>query len=78
MGGHLDDAERCQTVPIVSISLGLDAIYLIGGRTKAQEPIPLLLRSGDVILQACQRSVHKLALTGTRTLQHGVRLCALM
>mmetsp|Transcript_39885 Transcript_39885/g.105373 ORF Transcript_39885/g.105373 Transcript_39885/m.105373 type:complete len:178 (-) Transcript_39885:207-740(-) len=51
MGGHLDDAERCQTVPIVSISLGLDAIYLIGGRTKAQEPIPLLLRSGDVILQ---------------------------
>ena len=35
MGGHLDDAEPCQTAPIVSLSLGLDAIYLIGGPTKA-------------------------------------------
>ena len=38
MGGHLDDAEPCQTAPIVSLSLGLDAIYLIGGRTKAEPP----------------------------------------
>lgn len=55
MGGHLDDAEPCQTAPIVSISIGLDAIYLLGGRTKATEPLPMLLRSGDVILQARAR-----------------------
>lgn len=60
MGGHLDDAEPCQSVPIVSISIGLDAIYLLGGSTKADEPIPLLLRSGDVILQGgeSRRFVH--------------------
>ena len=51
MGGHLDDAEPCQTAPIVSLSLGLDAIYLIGGRTKAEPPRAVWLRSGDVIIQ---------------------------
>ena len=39
MGGHLDDAEPCQSVPIVSISLGLEAIYLLGRETKA-DPNP--------------------------------------
>ena len=51
MGGHLDDAEPCQTAPIVSLSLGLDAIYLIGGPTKAEPPRAVWLRSGDVIIQ---------------------------
>lgn len=51
MGGHLDDAEPCQTAPIVSLSLGLDAIYLIGGHTKAEPPRAVWLRSGDVIIQ---------------------------
>ena len=50
MGGHLDDAEPCQTAPIVSLSLGLDAIYLIGGRTKA-EPPRAVAPLGDVIIQ---------------------------
>mmetsp|Transcript_21808 Transcript_21808/g.46081 ORF Transcript_21808/g.46081 Transcript_21808/m.46081 type:complete len:369 (-) Transcript_21808:137-1243(-) len=51
MGGHLDDAEACQDVPIVSISLGLPAVYLLGGETKATEPVPILLRTGDVVVQ---------------------------
>jgi alkylated DNA repair protein alkB homolog 1 len=60
MGGHLDDAEPCQSAPIVSISLGLEAIYLLGGSTKAVEPVPILVRSGDVILQGgeSRRFVH--------------------
>lgn len=51
MGGHRDDAEPCQSVPIVSISLGLDAVYLLGGPTKAVTPIAIRLRSGDVVVQ---------------------------
>lgn len=51
MGGHKDDAEPCQEVPIVSISLGLEAIYLLGGLTKAEAPCAMRLRSGDVIVQ---------------------------
>lgn len=38
MGGHRDDAEPCQEVPIVSLSLGLDCVYLLGGATKAEVP----------------------------------------
>ena len=51
MGGHRDDAEPCQDVPIVSISLGLDCVYLLGGETKATPPVAMRLRSGDVIVQ---------------------------
>jgi alkylated DNA repair protein alkB family protein 1 len=51
MGGHRDDAEPCQSAPIVSISLGLQAIYLLGGPTKTTSPVPMFLRSGDVIVQ---------------------------
>lgn len=51
MGGHRDDAEPCQSVPIVSISLGLDAVYLLGGPTKEAPPLAMRLRSGDVIVQ---------------------------
>ena len=51
MGGHRDDAEPDQTSPIVSISLGLDCVYLLGGETKDTPPIAMRLRSGDVIVQ---------------------------
>lgn len=51
MGGHKDDAEPNQSAPIVSISLGLDAIYLLGGETKETPPIAMRLHSGDVIVQ---------------------------
>jgi alkylated DNA repair protein alkB family protein 1 len=58
--GHLDDAERFLDAPIVSISLGLDCVFLIGGPTRDIAPTPLLLRSGDVVLMggASRRSYH--------------------
>lgn len=60
LGGHVDDMENDWTKPIVSISLGCDAIFLLGGETKAVDPLPLLLRSGDVVLMAgpCRRCFH--------------------
>jgi alkylated DNA repair protein alkB family protein 1 len=50
MGGHLDNAEYEMKKPIISISFGCDAIFLLGGETKSIEPIPMLLRSGDVMI----------------------------
>ena len=75
MGGHLDDAEPCQSAPIVSISLGLEAIYLLGGRTKADPAIAMLLRSGDVVVQGgCSRGfVHGVPRVLGGTLSQDVR-----
>ena len=32
LGGHLDDVEKDMSKPIVSFSLGCDAIFLLGGQ----------------------------------------------
>lgn len=49
MGGHLDNAEKSDK-PIVSISFGNSAIFLLGGEDRHSEPIPMLIRSGDVMI----------------------------
>lgn len=44
-----------------SISLGNAAVFLIGGLTRDIAPIPILLRSGDVVVMsgpACRRAYH--------------------
>ena len=38
--------------PIVSLNMGCSAIFLIGGRSKEDRPIPVLVRSGDVLVMA--------------------------
>ena len=50
MLAHVDDAELTRTPPIVSVSIGQPAIFLMGSRTKASEPTALWLRSGDVMV----------------------------
>lgn len=58
---HVDRSEVCATSPLVSISLGCAAVFLIGGLTRDVEPIPILLRSGDVVIMsgpACRRAYH--------------------
>jgi alkylated DNA repair protein alkB family protein 1 len=50
MGGHRDDLELALDKPIVSISLGLPAIFILGGPSKEQEPVlAILLRPGDAL-----------------------------
>ena len=60
MGGHKDDLEPDQTAPVISISMGADAIFLIGGESKETEPVPILVRSGTILIMAgaSRRSVH--------------------
>ncbi|KAL5717570.1 DNA-(apurinic or apyrimidinic site) lyase [Ranunculus cassubicifolius] len=54
LGGHLDDMEVDWSKPIVSISLGCKAIFLLGGKSREDLPIAMFLRSGDVVLMAGQ------------------------
>ncbi|KAI0792875.1 hypothetical protein C8Q75DRAFT_791959 [Abortiporus biennis] len=58
---HVDRSEVCATSPLVSISLGCAAVFLIGGHTRDVEPTPILLRSGDVVIMSgpqCRRVYH--------------------
>ena len=49
---HTDHSERNLSAPLISISLGLSAVFLIGGPSLAESPTPILLRSGDVLVMA--------------------------
>ncbi|KAG6832365.1 hypothetical protein H0H92_002633 [Tricholoma furcatifolium] len=58
---HVDRSEVCATSPLVSISLGNAAVFLIGGLTRDSTPVPILLRSGDVVVMSgpeCRRAYH--------------------
>ncbi|MGH8636807.1 MAG: alpha-ketoglutarate-dependent dioxygenase AlkB [Burkholderiales bacterium] len=54
MGVHQDKDERPETiergVPIVSVSLGDAARFVVGGLTRREPTEPLILRSGDVVV----------------------------
>jgi len=58
---HVDRSEVSATSPLVSISLGCAAVFLIGGQSREVEPIPILLRSGDIVIMSgpqCRRAYH--------------------
>lgn len=51
MGGHRDELELAIDKPIVSISLGRSAVFLLGSKTLQEGPIiPMIVRKGDVIV----------------------------
>jgi DNA oxidative demethylase len=50
MSLHQDKDERDFTQPIVSISLGLPAIFLFGGLKRSDRPKRLRLDSGDIVV----------------------------
>lgn len=50
MGLHQDRDEHDFSHPIVSVSLGLDAVFLIGGAKRADPTHPLPLSDGDVLV----------------------------
>jgi alkylated DNA repair protein (DNA oxidative demethylase) len=47
---HRDEDERDLTQPIVSVSLGLGALFLWGGNRRAERPRRIALESGDVVV----------------------------
>ena len=48
--GHTDHSEDNLSAPLLSISLGQPAIFLIGGSSLATVPAAILLKSGDILL----------------------------
>ncbi len=46
MGAHVDDAEPAELQPIVSLSLGAAAVFLIGTYDRAEFPTAIFMRSG--------------------------------
>lgn len=50
MGSHRDEDEADTRAPVVSVSLGDDATFHIGGLKRAGPKRRLLLRSGDVVV----------------------------
>jgi alkylated DNA repair protein (DNA oxidative demethylase) len=47
---HQDKNERDFTQPIVSVSLGLPAVFLFGGLRRTDRPRRFILESGDVVV----------------------------
>ncbi|KAI9322260.1 hypothetical protein BX666DRAFT_595466 [Dichotomocladium elegans] len=58
--GHVDQSERNMAAPLVSVSFGHSCIYLLGGETRETPPLPILLKSGDVLIMtgACRKAYH--------------------
>ena len=52
MGSHRDEDELNKTAPVVSISLGDDATFHVGGLRRSDPKRRLLLKSGDVFVLA--------------------------
>jgi alkylated DNA repair protein (DNA oxidative demethylase) len=50
MSLHQDKDEDDFTAPIVSVSLGLPAIFLFGGLKRSDKPLRLRLQHGDVVV----------------------------
>lgn len=50
MSLHQDRNERDYAQPIVSVSLGLPAVFLFGGDERADRPLKLPLEHGDVVV----------------------------
>jgi len=50
MGLHQDADERDFAQPIVSVSLGLPTVFLVGGAARRDRPRPLAVQDGDVMV----------------------------
>lgn len=49
---HQDLSELDLSFPLISVSFGLDAIFLIGSDVKTSKPTAIFIRSGDVVVMS--------------------------
>lgn len=54
MGGHTDHYESDLSWPLISMSFGQSAIFLIGGPTRDIRPTALYICSGDILIMSGQ------------------------
>ena len=50
MAAHQDDCEQTFDHPVLSVSFGCTAVFLLGGMDREEEPVPMWIRSGDAIV----------------------------
>ena len=50
LNAHQDRSEENMEAPLISISFGNPAIFLIGDSTKDTKPYALLINSGDIVI----------------------------
>ena len=50
LSGHTDHSENNLAAPLISISIGQSAIFLLGGSTVQQAPAAFMVRSGDILV----------------------------
>jgi alkylated DNA repair protein (DNA oxidative demethylase) len=50
MGSHVDKDEKEPRAPVVSVSLGDDAVFHVGGLKRADPKTKLMLHSGDIVV----------------------------
>lgn len=79
LGLHVDRTEDDRTAPIVSFSVGADAVFLMGTWDKAGKTTQHILSTGDLVIQSgdSRQSFHgikKLLPTMPNPLKHGGRL----
>jgi len=75
MGLHQDRDEADLAAPVLSVSLGDDALFRLGGSTRSDPTRSMLLRSGDVVslggdARLCFHGIDRV-LPGTSTLVPG-------
>lgn len=59
MGSHVDRDENDHAAPVLSLSLGDDAVFHVGGLTRGGKKDRVVLRSGDiVVLEGASRFAH--------------------
>ena len=49
---HIDQSEVDSVRPLISLSLGESAIFLVGGTTRDKKPIAFMLDSGDALVMS--------------------------
>ncbi|MFC6338818.1 DNA oxidative demethylase AlkB [Pseudomonas sp. CCM 7891] len=69
MSLHQDKNEQCYTAPVVSVSLGLPAVFLFGGHTRSDKPQKISLLHGDVVVWG---GVDRLRFHGVLPIKEGV------
>lgn len=79
LGLHVDEDEQDLDAPILSISLGDDAHFALGGENRKDPRRPLILRSGDVIVMAgparkCFHEIKKIVPGTSRLVSGGGRI----
>ncbi|KZS15086.1 AlkB [Daphnia magna] len=65
IGGHTDHSEKNHDAPLISVSFGQTAIFLLGGIEKNVVPTPMFIHSGDIVIMSgptrlCYHAVPKI------------------